>query len=93
MRTTVDIPDALYRQVKARSSQEGRAVREVTVALYLQWIEGRTQLADETAGQMPAGHAAEVESWLHRVQKLGDGIRRNSKDPRLGTAILAADRR
>ncbi|MEI8243884.1 MAG: hypothetical protein WCI17_11495 [bacterium] len=93
MRTTVDIPDALYRQVKARSSQEGLAVREVTVALYLQWIEGRTHLAHEAASPAGTGHTEEVDSWLLRMRKLGDGIRRGSKDPRSCTSILAADRR
>ena len=93
MRTTVDIPDDLYRQIKSRSSLEGLAVREVTVALYQQWIEGRTTLLDKPAGHAAPGNTAEVESWLHRMRKLGDGIRRGSKDPRPCTAILKADRR
>jgi hypothetical protein len=30
MKATIDIPDALYRRVKARAPLDGRAVREVT---------------------------------------------------------------
>ncbi|MGH9447509.1 MAG: hypothetical protein ACRD3O_17515 [Terriglobia bacterium] len=35
MRTTVDIPDALYRQLKARAATEGRSVK----ALILQGVQ------------------------------------------------------
>lgn len=38
MKATIDIPDALYRQVKARSALQGKAVREVTVELYERWL-------------------------------------------------------
>jgi hypothetical protein len=93
MRTTVDIPDALYRQIKSRSSLEGLAVREVTVALYQQWIEGRIQLSDEAAGPARSGDTAKVNSWLRRMRKVGSEIRRESKDPRSCTTILAQDRR
>jgi hypothetical protein len=36
MRTTVDIPDMLYRQLKARAATEGRSVKE----LILRGVEG-----------------------------------------------------
>ncbi len=38
MKTTLDLPDDLYRQVKAKAAMEGRAVREVTVELYRRWL-------------------------------------------------------
>jgi hypothetical protein len=36
MRTTVDIPDALYRELKGRAAKEGRSVKE----LILRSVEG-----------------------------------------------------
>ncbi len=39
MKTTIDLPDDLYRKVKAKSALQGRAVREVTIELYRQWLE------------------------------------------------------
>ncbi len=42
MKTTIDIPDALYRQVKARSALEGRAIREVVIDLFAGWLGGGT---------------------------------------------------
>lgn len=38
MKTTLDLPDDLYRSVKAKSALEGRPVREVTIELYRQWL-------------------------------------------------------
>src|SRR5512137_2738729 len=43
MKTTIDIPDDLYRRVKAKSALEGRAVREVTVDLYRAWLQSPTE--------------------------------------------------
>jgi hypothetical protein len=42
MKATIDVPDELYRRVKAKSALEGRAVREVAVALFRRYVgEGR----------------------------------------------------
>lgn len=43
MRTTVDIPDALYRQLKARAALEGTTVKEVLKALVQRELAGRTR--------------------------------------------------
>jgi plasmid stability protein len=31
MKTTIDIPDALYREVKIRAAREGKPIREIVV--------------------------------------------------------------
>ncbi|HXU29030.1 MAG TPA: hypothetical protein VN851_00495 [Thermoanaerobaculia bacterium] len=41
MKATIEIPDDLYRQVKAKSALEGRAVREVTEALFRRYVDPR----------------------------------------------------
>ena len=38
MKATIDIPDELYRKVKAKSALEGRPVRDVTVQLFREWV-------------------------------------------------------
>ena len=40
MRTTLDIPDTMYRQIKTRTAQEGVTVRGITLLLYSQWLNG-----------------------------------------------------
>ncbi len=39
MKATIDIPDELYRRVKARTAVEGRRIREVAVELFRQWLD------------------------------------------------------
>ncbi len=40
MKATLDIPDELYRRVKARSAMEGRPVRSVALELFQNWLDG-----------------------------------------------------
>lgn len=42
MKATIDIPDDLYRQVKARSAEEGRRIREVAAELFRNWLNQET---------------------------------------------------
>jgi hypothetical protein len=38
MKTTLDIPDDLYRLVKAKGALQGEAVRTITIRLYRGWV-------------------------------------------------------
>jgi len=62
MKVTLDIPDELYRQVKARSAMEGRPVRSVSVELFESWLDPR-----RAAGASPQARAqtsSKVAPWL-----------------------------
>lgn len=39
MKATLDIPDPLYRRVKAKSALAGRPVREVAIRLFSEWVD------------------------------------------------------
>lgn len=41
MRTTLDIPDALYREVRAKSALNGSTLRAVTITLYTDWLASK----------------------------------------------------
>ena len=47
MRTTVDIPDPLYRELKGKAADEGRSVKE----LILRGVEGELQLIPRKRGR------------------------------------------
>lgn len=47
MKATIEIPDELYRQVKAKSIMEGRTIREVTIKLYQAWLKREAPPIDE----------------------------------------------
>jgi hypothetical protein len=65
VKATIDVPDALYRQVKARAALEGRAVREVTIELYTTW------LGDRGAEPGRDDESAHADSALPAVPRVG----------------------
>lgn len=64
MKTTIDLPDELYRRVKSKAALEGLSIRELTISLYGRWLSGRGETAD----------AGTQEEWLERWQGLGRRI-------------------
>ena len=53
MKATLQIPDEMYRRVKAKSALNGMTVRAVTIALYSNWLQG---------GELPFGAQAAADS-------------------------------
>ena len=45
MKATFDIPDNLYRSVKARSAIEGRSLRSIAIELFQNWLQAPTSPA------------------------------------------------
>jgi hypothetical protein len=82
MKATIDIPDDLYRRVKAKSALHGRAIREVTMDLYRRW------LTEEDAADVQLS----PEQWLEEWIRLGADTLRAAPATPTGTEILAADR-
>jgi hypothetical protein len=73
MKATVDIPDELYRQVKAKSALEGRPVREVAVELFEGYV-GRRDKAGSLSSTKPGGRALlsdgkPAPSWFALARK------------------------
>jgi hypothetical protein len=88
MKATIDVPDALYRQVKARSALEGRSIREVTVELFERWLA-------ETPGPTTLGEAdrpAAASAWMERWAAIGDRVAGSGGSERTTREILTADR-
>jgi len=87
MKVTVEIPDALYRQVKVRAAQEGRTVRDVTVELYEQWLAAGVT-------QTEAERRAAAEAWLAGWEQMWQEINALPVvDPRSMVQIVLDERR
>lgn len=82
MKATIEIPDELYRQVKAKSALEGRAIREVTIELYQAWL--RQEVA--------AGEQRRPEQQLEDLFKLADELMAGAPPGPTAREILEVDR-
>ena len=62
MKTTMEIPDGLYREIEDKSAKEGHSVRSVTLMLYDGWLHGRLPLPLAAPSGRKAGKTARVEA-------------------------------
>lgn len=83
MKVTIEIPDELYRRVKAKSALVGRTVREVTTDLYQAW------LTDEANGSSPELGA---ERWMDEWIRLGETALRDASPTPTARQALEDDR-
>jgi hypothetical protein len=63
LKATIDIPDELYRQVKARSALEGRPLRLVAMELFQNWLAAPQAMAKSGSKSTDAETAA-AAPWL-----------------------------
>jgi hypothetical protein len=89
MKATIDVPDGLYRRVKARSALEGRTVRDVTILLFERWLDESPGLAETIAD---ADRPTAVDAWLRRWESIGQQVAEQAIDKRTTREILATDR-
>ena len=82
MKATIEIPDELYRQVKAKSALEGRAIREVTIELYKTWL----------SQEPPAEPVLSPEEWVKEWVRLGQEALRDAPPGPTVREILEEDR-
>jgi hypothetical protein len=68
MKTSIDIPDDLYRRVKAKSALEGRAVREVASELFAAWVRSETPASHARPSQTSG--SATPEAWLAEWERV-----------------------
>jgi len=72
MKATIEVPDELYRRVKSKSALEGRAVREVAVQLFRDWVDEPPVHAASEAGAA-AGKAR--PSWFGSLRRYAGNAR------------------
>lgn len=80
MKSTVDVPDELYRMVKSRAAAEGLTVREVTIDLYQGWVASAR--AEIVTGR----------EWLERWVSLGRSAPEGVSQARTVRNLMEEDR-
>ena len=79
MKATFQIPDDLYRQVKARSALEGKPVKDVVISLFRNWLghsetKGNPQAKDWKKFQPPLKHLVPKEIEDHSIDSIRESI-------------------
>ena len=82
MKVTIEIPDPLYRKVKAQSALLGRSIPDVTTDLYRQWL----------GESPPADGSDSPEAWLASWLAAADTAARSAPAGHSARQILAEDR-
>lgn len=70
MKATLEIPDELYRNVKARSALEGRPVRAVAIELFEKWLTGEIESGTKPAkADLLSKETSKTYPWLKIAAK------------------------
>ena len=88
MKATMQIPDEMYREVKAKSALQGRSVRSVTIMLYTSWLRG---LVDESGMKSPIVDPRPATSSKPNLVCFGIGrrfVRKNADGPHDMASIM-----
>ena len=63
MKATLDIPDGLYRQVKAKSAMEGLPIRLVAIELFSSWVNATAVTAPHQGVEI-ANKSVSLPPWF-----------------------------
>ena len=81
MKATIEIPDELYRKVKAKSALQGRPIRAVTVELFERWL-------DDDAATATLNPAQALDDWF----RLADDVMQDTPPGPTARELLKQDR-
>lgn len=88
MKATFQIPDELYREVKAETARAGRTLRDVTISLFEQWLRDRKRpvapspSVDWRNFKAPLAHLVPENVSDHSMETMRENILKNWNEPR-----------
>jgi hypothetical protein len=91
VKATIDIPDDLYRRVKAKSALEGKRIREVAVELFRRYVSER---GGAPAHEIHPEQEAELPPWFGVLGKYAAPAKAHDRDEMLESVArgIAAER-
>ncbi|MEI6212348.1 MAG: hypothetical protein WCR06_12060 [bacterium] len=78
MKATIDIPDELYRRVKAKSALQGLAVREVATTLFYSWVEDNAARKNAQTAEQAGNRSA--PAWFGAAHKYARRVNRHDME-------------
>jgi hypothetical protein len=79
MKATLDIPDHLYRQVKAKSAMEGSPIRLVAINLFSAWVNGVSKDELKKTAE-PVGIKETGPAWFGVAKPYALKVKRHDMD-------------
>ena len=83
MKATFQIPDELYREVKAQTARDGRTLRDVAIQLFEQWLRSKQQQAPTVIAvdwqnfQAPLAHLVPSSVTDHSTAAMRESVTNN----------------
>jgi len=74
MKATIDIPDDLYRRVKAKTALKGRSVRDVTIELFRNWVQ-EPRSTTHASGESPVSWVDQLLEYAMPADRRGPTAR------------------
>lgn len=87
MKATFQIPDDLYREVKAQTARDGRTVRDVAISLFEQWLRQKKQPEPHASPfdwekfQAPLSHLMPGKETVHSSEAIRESITKQWNEP------------
>ncbi len=87
IKATFQIPDELYREVKAETAREGRTLRDVTISLFEQWLRDRKRMVTPSLSvdwrnfKAPLAHLLPQNGIDHSMEAMRENIAKNWNEP------------
>ncbi|HZO32792.1 MAG TPA: hypothetical protein VFH48_43165 [Chloroflexota bacterium] len=99
MKVTIEIPDELYRRVKAKSALEGRSVRAVAIELFERWLEEDAPVErrvvlpiEDNSEETVWARRRATKAWLDKWLQMGEEAFKDAPPGPTAREILDADR-
>lgn len=83
MKATLDIPDALYRRVKAKSAMAGHPAREVAIRLFSEWVEEPVRAEPDAADAQQ-----KLPAWFGAAHAYAAKVRLRNADLRTRRRLI-----
>ena len=87
MKATFQIPDELYREMKAETARDGRTMREVVISLFEHWLRQKQQTASPAKSidwvnfQAPLSHLMPDQVTDHSTEAMRKSITSQWNEP------------
>ena len=79
MKATLDIPDMLYRQVKAKSAMEGRPIRLVAIDLLSTWVSVAPKVESKD-DPTPSRKTEALPTWFGVARHSASRVKRHDME-------------